>query len=45
MKVSISFTWPDIWVGVLFGMGTLYPNVIYICVVPMFSIKIEWGKE
>lgn len=50
MKIKIFFEPRDIWVGVFWDLdivdtpyGPLFENYrVYICIIPMFPIKITW---
>ena len=37
-NISIKFYWPDLWWGVFFDTEK---RAIYVCLIPMFPIKIE----
>ncbi len=44
MRISISFKWQDMWVGIFPAKGTKYEGAIYITIVPMFPIEIRWRE-
>jgi len=42
MKIEPFFRWYDLWVGAFVDTSK---KAVYICPVPMFGVKIIWGKK
>jgi hypothetical protein len=40
VKISIKFLWRDMWIG-----AYLSENALYLCLIPMFPIKVEAARE
>ncbi len=41
MKIKLFFKWFDFWIGFFFDRPG---RAVYICPIPMFGVKISWGK-
>jgi hypothetical protein len=44
MKVTVKFKWQDMWVGG-YWENNLGLKSLYLCIIPMFPIKITFSKE
>jgi len=42
MRINFFFNWRDLWIGVYIDNKK---KIIYICPIPMFGIKIYYGKK
>ena len=41
VRATFFFRWFDFWIGVYYDVPG---RNLYICPVPMFGVKISWGK-
>ena len=48
-RISILFEPRDLWIGVYWDRHVSkcpgWNVVFFVCIVPMFPIKVEWGQE
>lgn len=43
MRLSIKFEPKDLWVGVFWDRCGFSGYVVYVCLIPMLPIRLEWG--